>query len=30
MRKLKYIDMRYTINNKDGGVRYEPWHVKVI
>ena len=29
MRKLKYIDMRYTINNKDG-VRYEPWHVKVI
>lgn len=29
MRKLKYVDMRYTINNKDG-VRYEPWHVKVI
>ena len=29
MRKLKYIKMRYTINNKDG-VRYEPWHVKVI
>ena len=29
MRKLKYIDMRYTVNNKDG-VRYEPWHVKVI
>lgn len=29
MKKLKYIDMRYTINNKDG-VRYEPWHVKVI
>ncbi len=29
MRRLKYIDMRYTINNKDG-VRYEPWHVKVI
>lgn len=29
MRKLRYIDMRYTINNKDG-VRYEPWHVKVI
>ncbi len=29
LRKLKYIDMRYTINNKDG-VRYEPWHVKVI
>ncbi|WP_320035429.1 M15 family metallopeptidase [Halarcobacter sp.] len=29
MRSLKYIEMRYTINNKDG-VRYEPWHVKVI
>ncbi len=29
MQKLKYIDMRYTINNKDG-VRYEPWHVKII
>jgi len=29
MRKLKYIDMRYTINNKDG-VRYEPWHIKII
>ncbi len=29
LRKLNYIDMRYTINNKDG-VRYEPWHVKVI
>ena len=29
MRKLKYIQMRYTINNKDG-VRYEPWHVKII
>lgn len=29
MRNLKYIDMRYTINNKDG-VRYEPWHVKII
>jgi len=29
MRKLKYIDMRYTINNKDG-VRYEPWHIKTI
>lgn len=29
MRKLKYIHMRYTINNKDG-VRYEPWHVKII
>lgn len=29
MRKLKYIDMRYTIDNKDG-VRFEPWHVKII
>ncbi|VAY87557.1 D-alanyl-D-alanine carboxypeptidase [hydrothermal vent metagenome] len=29
MTKLDYIDMRYTINNKDG-VRFEPWHVKVI
>lgn len=29
MRKLDYISIRYTINNKDG-VRYEPWHVKVI
>ncbi|WP_424688535.1 MAG: D-alanyl-D-alanine carboxypeptidase family protein [Halarcobacter ebronensis] len=29
MRKLKYIDMRYTVNNKDG-VRYEPWHIKII
>jgi hypothetical protein len=29
LRELDYIDMRYTINNKEG-VRYEPWHVKVI
>ena len=29
MKSLKYIDMRYTVNNKDG-VRYEPWHVKII
>lgn len=29
MRKLQYIEMRYTVNNKDG-VRYEPWHVKII
>jgi zinc D-Ala-D-Ala carboxypeptidase len=29
MKKLNYIGMRYTINNKDG-VRYEPWHVKII
>lgn len=29
MTKLNYISMRYTIDNKEG-VRYEPWHVKVI
>ncbi len=29
MQKLKYIKMRYTINNKDG-VRFEPWHVEII
>ncbi|MCK5110758.1 MAG: M15 family metallopeptidase [Arcobacteraceae bacterium] len=29
IRKLNYISMRYTINNQDG-VRYEPWHIKVI
>lgn len=29
MRKLNYISIRYTPNNKDG-VRFEPWHVKVI
>ena len=29
MKKLNYISMRYTINNKDG-VRFEPWHVKII
>jgi LAS superfamily LD-carboxypeptidase LdcB len=29
MIKLDYISIRYTINNKDG-VRFEPWHVKVI
>lgn len=29
LQKLSYISMRYTINNKDG-VRFEPWHVKVI
>jgi len=29
MIQLNYIDMRYTQNNKDG-VRFEPWHVKVI
>lgn len=29
MIKLPYVDIRYTINNKDG-VRYEPWHVTVV
>jgi len=29
IRKLDYIGIRYTVNNKDG-VRFEPWHVKVI
>ncbi len=29
MRKLEYISIRYTKNNKDG-VRFEPWHVRVI
>jgi len=29
MIKLDYIKIRYTHNNKDG-VRFEPWHVKVI
>jgi len=29
IRKLHYIDTRYTMNNKDG-VRYEPWHIQVI
>ncbi len=29
LKKLPYISMRYTINNKDG-VRFEPWHVKII
>jgi len=29
MKKLPYIGMRYTKNNKDG-VRFEPWHVEVI
>lgn len=29
IRKLDYIGIRYTLNNKDG-VRFEPWHVKVI
>jgi hypothetical protein len=29
MMQLDYIHMRYTVNNTDG-VRYEPWHVKII
>jgi len=29
IRKLHYIDIRYKMNNNDG-VRYEPWHIKVI
>lgn len=27
--KLKYVDLRYTMNNHVG-VRYEPWHIKVV
>ncbi len=27
--KLKYVDLRYTLNNQVG-VRYEPWHIKVV
>lgn len=29
IQQLKYVDVRYTINNKDG-VRYEPWHITTI
>ena len=29
LRKLDYIGIRYKVNNKDG-VRFEPWHVKVM
>lgn len=29
MQKLDYVSIRYTLHNKDG-VRFEPWHVKVI
>ena len=29
LRKLSYISMRYNINNHDG-VRFEPWHVKIV
>lgn len=27
--RLHYVCMRYNINNKDG-VRFEPWHVKIV
>jgi len=27
--RLSYVSMRYNLNNKDG-VRFEPWHVKII
>lgn len=27
--ELRYVDLRYTQNNKVG-VRYEPWHIKVV
>ena len=27
--ELKYVDLRYTQFNKVG-VRYEPWHIKVV
>ena len=27
LKKLSYIEMRYTLLNNDG-VRYEPWHIK--
>ncbi|MDH5660044.1 MAG: M15 family metallopeptidase, partial [Gammaproteobacteria bacterium] len=27
--ELKYVDIRYTKNNNIG-VRYEPWHIKVV
>jgi len=29
LQRLSYISMRYTINNKYG-VRFEPWHIKII
>jgi hypothetical protein len=29
MRKLDYIEIRYSTDNTDG-VRFEPWHVKII
>ena len=27
--ELKYVDLRYTLDNQVG-VRYEPWHIKVV
>ena len=27
--RLKYVDIRYTRTNQVG-VRYEPWHIKVV
>jgi len=29
LQKLSYVSTRYTIGNGDG-VRYEPWHVKIV
>lgn len=29
IRRLKYVGIRYTINNRDG-VRFEPWHIKLL
>ncbi len=29
LQKLSYISMRYTVGNGDG-VRFEPWHVKIV
>ena len=29
LQKLSYVSMRYTVGNGDG-VRFEPWHVKIV
>ena len=29
LQKLSYVSMRYTIGNGDG-VRFEPWHIKIV
>jgi D-alanyl-D-alanine carboxypeptidase len=29
LQKLSYISMRYTVGNGDG-VRFEPWHIKIV